>query len=87
MTKEDVFIALIDKQFELAGHDVTTHDALEDDNWYQRYTITKDQRAEFTKWGIDYISKKLRINKFKGRMSAKRYMASFDASHGLKERQ
>lgn len=59
-TDEQFFARLINKQFEIAGHDMS-YDTLvankeEEDNrpfgeaWYQRYTTTKEKEEEFRDW-------------------------------------
>jgi len=55
---------LIDKMFEIAGHDLKFEDVEgRKDNWYQQYTMTEDENKEWVKWGIDHIRKKRRLYK------------------------
>lgn len=57
-------IDIINKMFEIAGHEVTFEDVLHrKDNWFLEYTITEQQDREWVKWGIDYIRKNLKMNK------------------------
>ena len=42
--KIDIAKTLIDKMFEIAGHQVTFEDIKDrKDNWYQQYTMTEEQ--------------------------------------------
>jgi hypothetical protein len=61
---EDAFIHLINKMLEVAGYKITYTDLLtEEDGWYSRYTWSKEQYEEFEVYAIQYLRKKLRINK------------------------
>ena len=74
-------IDIINKMFELAGHEVTFEDVLHrKDNWFLEYTITEQQDREWVKWGIDYIRKNLKMNKER----ARREMMWMALSFGLK---
>jgi hypothetical protein len=56
---------LIDKMFEIAGHDLKFEDVEgRKDNWFQQYTMTEAQNEEWREWGIKLIMKKRRYNKF-----------------------
>jgi len=53
---------LINKMFEIAGHDVTFNDIVDrEDNWFQDWTMTPDQDAEWRKWGKAYLMKYMRL--------------------------
>jgi hypothetical protein len=72
---------LIDKMFELAGHDLKFEDVEgRKDNWFQQYTMTEAQNEEWRDWGIKLIMKKRRYNKF----LADREMRMLDLYCGLK---
>jgi len=72
---------LIDKMFELAGHDLKFEDVEgRKDNWFQQYTMTEAQNEEWRKWGIKLIMKKRRYNKY----LADREMRMLDLYCGLK---
>jgi len=72
---------LINKMFELAGHDMKYEDVIgRQDNWFQQYTMTQLQNEEWRKWGIEYLRKKKRWTK---KMS-EREMAMIDLYCGLK---
>lgn len=73
---------LINKMFELAGHQVTYQDIKgRTDNWYQQWTMTEAQNHEWMLWGIDYLRKQLKINK----RLAEREMGWINLNWGLKE--
>lgn len=82
MTKEEKIIEdLINKMFELAGHDVKYEDIKDrKDSWYNDWTMTKDQYNQWIEWGYDHIrkSKILRKNK------AKQTIGWFGLNYGLK---
>jgi hypothetical protein len=72
---------LIDKMFELAGHDLKFEDVEgRKDHWFQEYTMTEAQNEEWRDWGIKLIMKKRRYNKY----LADREMRMLDLYCGLK---
>ena len=72
---------LIDKMFEIAGHDLKFEDVEgRKDNWFQQYTMTEEQNKEWREWGIKHIKKKRRWNNY----LAERQMAWLDLYCGLK---
>ncbi len=72
---------LIDKMFELAGHDLKFEDVEgRKDNWFQQYTMTKAQNDEWRNWGTKFLMKKRRWNKY----LADREMRMLDLYCGLK---
>jgi hypothetical protein len=80
--KEKQFLKeLIDKMFELAGHDLKFEDVEgRKDNWFQQYTMTEAQNREWREWGVKHIKKKKRhYSKI-----AEREMAFLDLYCGLK---
>lgn len=80
-TKQVVVETLLNKMFEIAGHEVRYKDiSNRNDNWYQKYTMTKQQNIEWNKWGTDYIKKEYKIPK----EMAKIQMSMVDLNWGLK---
>ena len=72
---------LIDKMFEIAGHDLKFEDVeYRTDNWFQQYTMTEAQNKEWRDWGTKFINKKRRF----GVKLASRQMAMLDLYCGLK---
>jgi hypothetical protein len=72
---------LIDKMFELAGHNLKFEDVEgRKDHWFQEYTMTEAQNKEWREWGTKLIMKKHRYNKY----LANREMAFLDLYCGLK---
>jgi hypothetical protein len=72
---------LIDKMFELAGHDLKFEDVEgRTDNWFQQHTMTEAQNEEWREWGIKLIMKKRRYNRY----LADREMRMLDLYCGLK---
>jgi len=60
--QEQAVIDLINKMFEIAGHQVTYDDVKDrQDNWFQEWTMTVEQNVEWQKWGKKYLMKALRI--------------------------
>lgn len=89
--KEKLVIELINKQFEIAGHDMT-YDKLKElglnkeqddpsENWYVKYTKTTTQAEEFREWAIERIAEVLDVSKAK----ADYEFSWWDLSFGLKE--
>ena len=60
---EKAFEDLINKMFEIAGHDVTFNDILGKENWFQEWTMTVAQSEEWMEWGRKYLMKELRMRK------------------------
>ena len=55
---------LINKMFEIAGHDVTFEDIKgRKDNWFQDWTMTMEQSEQWKSYGVDYLRKLFRWNK------------------------
>lgn len=77
---DEVYKELINKMLEIAGHDVRFDDVLKTDNWYQVYTMTKEQEDEVVKFGVDLFRKKLRYRK----AMAEQQMQWFMLMWGLK---
>jgi len=72
---------LIDKMFELAGHDLKFEDVEgKKDNWFQQHTMTEAQNKEWREWGVKHIKKKKRYYS----KIAEREMAFLDLYCGLK---
>jgi hypothetical protein len=72
---------LIDKMFELAGHNLKFEDVEgRTDNWFQQHTMTEAQNEEWREWGIKLIMKKRRYNRY----LADREMRMLDLYCGLK---
>ena len=82
MEKKELFVReLINKMFEIAGHDVT-YDNIKDrkDDWYTQWTMTISQNEQWKEWGIQEISKRFRYTK----KFAEREMAMLSLMWGLK---
>lgn len=60
--KEKAVVDLINKMFEIAGHDVT-YDDIKDrkDDWYTQWTMTVEQNEEWKDWGKQYLKKNLKV--------------------------
>ena len=72
---------LIDKMFEIAGHNLKFEDVEgRKDNWFQQHTMTKAQNEEWRDWGTKFIMKKHRYNKY----LADREIRMLDLYCGLK---
>ena len=80
--KRDLFLQnLINKMFEIAGHQVT-YDDIKDrkDDWYSQWTMTTEQNDEWKKWGIAEIKKQFKYNT----KIAEREMGMISLMWGLK---
>jgi hypothetical protein len=55
---------IINKMFEIAGHDVTYNDIKDrKDNWFQEWTMTVEQSEKWVEWGTAYLYKNFRYSK------------------------
>jgi hypothetical protein len=55
---------LINKMFEIAGHNVSYNDIKDrKDDWYTEWTMTVAQNEEWKKWGRQYLKEKFQYNK------------------------
>jgi hypothetical protein len=55
-------VDLINKMFEIAGHNVTYNDVKgRQDDWYSQWTMTVEQNEEWCKWGKKYLMKELKL--------------------------
>ncbi len=64
---EEIVRTIINKMFEIAGHNVTYDDVVgRKDAWYQEWTMTVAQNDEWKEWMKDYFKNVylLRIYKF-----------------------
>ena len=52
-------IDLINEMFQIAGHNVTFEDVQNQENWFNEYEMTEEQRDEWKRWGKKYLMKKL----------------------------
>jgi len=77
--REKAVVDLINKMFEISGHDITYNDIIGVENWFQKYTMTVEQGEEFKKWGKKYLMKELR----ESAKSAEREMMWFNLQWGL----
>jgi len=79
--EQQAVIDLINKMFEIAGHQVT-YDDIKDrkDNWFQQWTMTEAQSDEWVEWGEEYLRKMFKLNK----KLTEREMAMISLMWGLK---
>jgi hypothetical protein len=80
--KSKIFVVdLINKMFEIAGHNVTYNDIKDrKDNWFQEWTMTYEEGEQFKQWGIIEIKKRLKLNQH----LAEREMEMINLMYGLK---
>ena len=80
--KSKIFVVdLINKMFEIAGHNVTYNDIKDrKDNWFQEWTMTYEEGERFKEWGIIEIKKRLKLNQH----LAEREMGMINLMYGLK---
>ena len=60
--EQQMVIDMINKMFEIAGHEVT-YDDIKDrkDNWFHQWTMTEEQYDEWKAWGEKYLQTKLKM--------------------------
>lgn len=57
---------LINAMMQIAGYNLTAHDlaketkTIEGEEWYKKYTMTREQEKEWMEWGTDYLRKFLK---------------------------
>lgn len=78
---QQVVKILINKMFEIAGHDIKYEQLLErKDDWYSQYTWTEEQQNEWITWGEEFLYKKYA----RAKKGAQTEMAMFNLNYGLK---
>jgi hypothetical protein len=80
--KMNLFVQdVINKMFEIAGHDVTYEDIKDrKDDWYTQWTMTMEQSDDWRNWGVCELRKRFRYNK----KWAEREMGMITLMWGLK---
>ena len=63
--KMNIFVVdVVNKMFEIAGHDVTYEDIKDrKDDWYTQWTMTMEQSDQWKEWGVEEIRKRFRYSK------------------------
>jgi len=60
--EKQMVVDMINKMFEIAGHEVTYEDVKDrKDAWYSDWTMTEAQYDEWKAWGKKYLQTKLRM--------------------------
>ena len=57
--REQAVVDLINEMFRIARHNVTFEDIENQENWFNEYEMTEEQRDEWKAWGKKYLMKKL----------------------------
>jgi hypothetical protein len=78
--KEKAIVDIINKMFEISGHDVTYDDIVGVDKWWQKYTMTVAQGEQLEEWGKKYLMKELKLRA----AYAEKEMQWFSVMWGLK---
>ena len=61
-TPEERIRTIINKMFEIAGHDVCYEDIVgRKDEWYQEWTMTVEQDKEWKAWMKEYFQKECKM--------------------------
>ena len=74
------FIQAINKQFEIAGHDLDYTAAQNEKDWFNKYTMTTQQHEDYKKWFIKAFQKKYKGSKKR----AEHEFLWFDLGWGLR---
>jgi hypothetical protein len=90
-TNEQFFERLINKMFEIAGHDMNYATLVENkekedempfgERWYQRYTWNTEQEAEFSTWAKNEMKKRF---KYMNERKRGQELGMFLLGYGLK---
>jgi len=78
--KEKAIVDIINKMFEIAGHDVTYDDIVGVDKWFEKYTMTFEQGEQLKEWGKQHLMKELKMRP----AYAEKEMQWFNVMWGLK---
>lgn len=79
--EQEVAKVLINKMFEIAGHNVTYREAVsKGPHWFSEWTITLEQQEKWMQWGAKYIHEELGLPLY----LAERRMDMFNFNYGLK---
>jgi len=71
---------LINKMFEIAGHNVTYDDIKgRTDDWYTDWTMTVAQAEQWKEWGMEYLQKNMKFTKHYAELE----MRMFNVMYGL----
>ena len=66
LSDEEILAAIINKMFEISGHNVTFNDIKDrKDNWFQQWTMTVEQNEEWKRWVVDFLRKERRWPKYR----------------------
>ena len=66
--RQKAVIDIINKMFELAGHNVTYDDIIgRTDNWFLDWEIDEQQEQEWIAWSVEYLRKELKMPKYKAK--------------------
>ena len=80
-TKAETLNDLVNGMFIAAGYNLSIDDVRDSsDNWFDKYTWTKDQQQDFTSWAIDYMKRKLNYST----REAARQVSWFILGYGLR---
>jgi hypothetical protein len=78
--KQKAIVDIINKMFEIAGHDVTYEDIRGVDEWWKKYTMTIAQGEQLKEWGKQYLMRELKMRA----AYAEKEMQWFNVQWGLK---
>jgi hypothetical protein len=78
--KEKAIVDIINKMFDIAGHDVIYDDIVGVDEWWQKYTMTVAQGEQLEEWGKKYLMRELKMRA----VYAEKEMMWFSVMWGLK---
>ena len=81
--REQAVVDLINEMFQIAGHNVTFEDVQNQENWFNEYEMTEEQRDEWKAWGKKHLMKKLGLHAAR----AEKEMAWAGLQWGLKTKQ
>ena len=77
---------LINAMMQIAGYNLTAHDLAEEQKkgeskeWYQKYTMTREQEKQWMEWGTDYLKKFLKQNNRQAHLN----MQMMNLAYGLR---
>jgi hypothetical protein len=84
--RQQAIIDIINKMFEIAGHDVTFDDIKDrKDDWYCQWTMTIEESKEWYDWGVNYLKKKMKFNDYLAKSNMSMYLLNYGLKYEVKD--
>jgi hypothetical protein len=86
--KEDLIKETVEHliNYQLRPHNITVDDVREIEDWYMKYTQTKQEQEAFYEYATNYISSKLKMSKKRARKEADWFVLQWGLKLELEEK-